>query len=133
MMSAVIFFYYLGWGDGVSFSLIYYKSILGSYTAVGPVTAFLATVCPTQRHSGRRNNKQGFKSMGDKNCFTIIYAIQFLLLSLKNLFDFCIVRIYHSAISNSFWIPSVDTYCKGECAKMEKLQNQCLFMMWAEH
>jgi len=106
LASLVIFVYYLGWGIVSPFLPIYYKSILGSYTAVGIVTALLPFFSLLiDIPIGALVNKVS-KIWTLRIALLLYLPFSYFFISLKNLFHFVVFRVYHSLVSTPLWISS---------------------------
>ena len=126
MISFVIFLYYLGWGMVSPFLPLYYKSILGSYTAVGLVTALLPLFALLiDIPAGGIINKVS-KVWVIRIALLLYIPFSFFLLSLKNMFDFVLFRIYHSAVSTPFWI-SADSYARENAPKWKAAESMSVY------
>ncbi|MDI6738118.1 MAG: MFS transporter [Nanoarchaeota archaeon] len=126
MISAVIFLYYLGWGMVSPFLPIYYKSILGSYTAVGLVTALLPLFSLLlDIPAGGIINKVS-KIWVIRIALLLYLPFSFFLLSLRSLFHFILFRIYHSAISTPLWIAS-DSYARENAPRWRAAESMSVY------
>ncbi|MDD4878382.1 MAG: MFS transporter [Candidatus Nanoarchaeia archaeon] len=126
MISVVIFFYYLGWGIVSPFLPLYYKTILGSYTAVGLVTALLPLFALLIDIPAGGIINRVSKVWVLRIALLLYLPFSFFLLSLKNIFHFVLFRIYHSSVSTPFWI-SADSYARGNAQKWKAAESMSVY------
>lgn len=115
-IAIIVFLYYLGWGIVTPFLPLYYKSVLGSYTAVGIATALLPlfSLLIDIPFGGIINR---VSKIGVIRIALLLYLpFSFFLLSLKNIYHFILFRLYHSSVSTPFWI-AADSYARENAPK----------------
>ncbi len=112
LLSIVVFVYYLGWGISYPFLPIYFRQILGSYSAVGFVVGlpFLLSVAWSILVGSLldRVSRRGLLSIS----LLLYLPLSPWLLKLRNLFDFVVFRLYHSVVRSCLWT-SVRAYLRA--------------------
>ncbi len=116
LMSLLIFTYTLGWAIATPFLPIYFKEILGNYTAVGIVIslqAFFAMLWDLP--VGALIDKISKRKIIKFALFLYI-PFSFILLAMKTLSHFIIFRVYHAFIVTPLWL-SADSYTRAHSPK----------------
>lgn len=126
IIAFIVFLYTLGWGIVTPFLPIYYKSVLGSYTAVGIVTALLPlfSLLVDIPAGGIINRVSKIKTM--RLMLLLYLPFSFFFVSLRNITHFIFFRIYHSAIATPFWI-AADSYARENAPKWKAAQAISLY------
>lgn len=126
IIALIVFLYTLGWGVATPFLPIYYKSVLGSYTAVGIVTALLPlfSLLMDIPAGGIINRISKIRTMRLMLLFYLPFS--FFFLSLRNISHFILFRVYHSSIATPFWV-AADTYARENAPKWKAAQAISLY------
>ncbi len=126
LISLVMFIYYIGWGISDTFVNIYFKEILGSYTALGIVTALLplfgiiwALLAASFEDRIHKNKLISF-------ILLLYLPISFIILSLRSFFSFVSFRFYHAFLATNLWLSS-ETFLRKYAVKKKEAEAIGLF------
>lgn len=126
ILSLILFVYYLGWGIATPFLPLYFKEVLGTYTAVGLVSAFLP-LFQIIWALGLGKVEDRFPKKFILSFILFLYLpLSYFLLILKNLAHFFWFRIYHSFLATSFWLTS-EAYTRQHSPKSKTAEAIGLF------
>jgi len=125
-MTLITLLYYLGWGITIPFLPLYFKEILGSYSAVGLVTGVL------QLFSFLLAFMFGpiIDRVSKRSLIALVLALYLpispLLLGLRTLTHFLLFRTYHAVIATTYWLSS-ESYVRGHSNKGKESEAMALF------
>jgi len=126
VVSLVAFIYTLGWAIIDPFFFIYLKSIFGNYTSVGLITALLYLFAIVwSLPIGQLVNR-----VSEKFLIVITLAMYFpmgyLLLAVRTIFQFAMLRLYNSFTAASIWV-SLEDYVREHTDKKNVYEAYGLF------
>lgn len=122
------FLYYIGWAICLPFIPLFFESILGELKYVGLVTALVPILgilfaLPMGVLADNLSKKIMIR-------LTLLFYLPFgfIFLTLKNLFDLILFRIYHGSIATSLWI-GLESYQRGHAPKYREIHSASLYSM----
>ncbi len=126
LISLVMLVYYIGWGISETFTSIYFKEILGSYTKLGIVAGLLplfgiiwALLAAGLVDKVKKNRIISF-------ILLLYLPISYIILSLQSFLSFVAFRFYHAFLATNLWLSS-ETYLRKYSPKNKNAEAIGLF------
>ena len=116
LISFIMFIYFIGWGISDTFLNIYFKEILGSYTALGIVAGLLPLFGIIWALLAASIEDIIPKNRIISSILLLYLPVSYLILSLKSIFHFVAFRFYHAFLATNLWL-SAETYLRKYAVK----------------
>lgn len=126
LISLMMFIYYIGWGISEPFMNIYFKDILGSYTALGFIAGLLPLFGIIWALTAARFEDRIHKNKLISSILLLYLPISFIILNLRSLLSFVSFRFYHAFLATNLWLSS-ETFLRKYSVKNKTAESIGLF------
>lgn len=126
LISLIMLIYYLGWGISETFTNIYFKEILGSYTKLGIVAALLPFFGIIWALTAATFEDKVKKNRIISAILLLYLPMSFIILSLRRFSGFVAFRFYHAFLATNLWLSS-ETFLRKYSPKTKKAESIGMF------